>query len=101
MIPVEMLGYVTFPAITTQPYVLTLAPYSFLWLELQPAPQTPEPVELPLASEAEPILDLATQGVEGILTACRNPPRRKTPPHLPRPRNAGSAPNPAPSTTPA
>jgi maltose alpha-D-glucosyltransferase/alpha-amylase len=67
-IPVEMLGYVTFPTITTQPYILTLAPYSFLWFELQPAPQTPEPAELPLDSEAEPILDLATQGVEGLLT---------------------------------
>jgi maltose alpha-D-glucosyltransferase/alpha-amylase len=68
MIPVEMLGYVTFPAITTQPYNLTLAPYSFFWFELQPAPQTPEPAELPLTSEAEPILDLATQGIEGLLT---------------------------------
>jgi maltose alpha-D-glucosyltransferase/alpha-amylase len=67
-IPVEMLGYVTFPAITTQPYMLTLAPYSFFWFELQPAPQTPEPAELPLASEAEPILDLATLGIEGLLT---------------------------------
>ena len=47
MIPVEMLGYVTFPAITAQPYPLTLAPYSFLWLELQPAPETPEPVHVP------------------------------------------------------
>ena len=35
-IPVEMLGYVTFPVITATPYILTLAPYSFLWLELQP-----------------------------------------------------------------
>jgi maltose alpha-D-glucosyltransferase/alpha-amylase len=35
--PVEMLGYVPFPTITTAPYVLTLAPYSFLWLELQPS----------------------------------------------------------------
>jgi maltose alpha-D-glucosyltransferase/alpha-amylase len=34
--PVEMLGYVPFPVITEAPYVLTLAPYSFLWLELQP-----------------------------------------------------------------
>ncbi len=34
--PVEMLGYVPFPAVTDQPYPLTLAPYSFLWLELQP-----------------------------------------------------------------
>jgi maltose alpha-D-glucosyltransferase/alpha-amylase len=42
--PVEMLGYVPFPEITNQPYPLTLAPYSFLWLELQPAavrPSTP------------------------------------------------------------
>ena len=35
MVPVEMLGYVEFPAIERQPYRLTLAPYSFLWLELQ------------------------------------------------------------------
>jgi maltose alpha-D-glucosyltransferase/alpha-amylase len=35
MQPVEMLGYVPFPAITEAPYSLTLAPYSFLWLELQ------------------------------------------------------------------
>jgi maltose alpha-D-glucosyltransferase/alpha-amylase len=34
--PYEMLGYVPFPTITEAPYVLTLAPYSFLWLELQP-----------------------------------------------------------------
>jgi maltose alpha-D-glucosyltransferase / alpha-amylase len=33
--PVEMLGYVDFPAIGKQPYRLTMAPYSFLWLELQ------------------------------------------------------------------
>ena len=34
--PVEMLGYVPFPTITEAPYVLTLSPYSFFWLELQP-----------------------------------------------------------------
>jgi maltose alpha-D-glucosyltransferase/alpha-amylase len=33
--PVEMLGYVRFPTITHEPYSLTLAPYSFFWLELQ------------------------------------------------------------------
>ncbi|HKR28461.1 MAG TPA: maltose alpha-D-glucosyltransferase, partial [Acidobacteriaceae bacterium] len=37
MIPVEMLGYVEFPPITRQPYALTLGPYGFLWLELQPS----------------------------------------------------------------
>ncbi len=35
MVPIEMLGYVEFPRIDRQPYRLTLAPYSFLWLELQ------------------------------------------------------------------
>jgi maltose alpha-D-glucosyltransferase/alpha-amylase len=34
-VPVEMLGYVPFPAITEAGYPLTLAPYSFFWLELQ------------------------------------------------------------------
>ncbi len=36
MVPVEMLGYVEFPPITKQSYPLTLGPYGFLWLELQP-----------------------------------------------------------------
>jgi maltose alpha-D-glucosyltransferase/alpha-amylase len=39
--PVEMLGYVSFPTITKAPYVLTLAPYAFLWLELQPPRRKP------------------------------------------------------------
>ena len=68
MIPVEMLGYVTFPTIAAQPYALTLSPYSFLWLELQPAAAVPEPVHVPFDFEAEPILDLVSQGIEGILT---------------------------------
>jgi maltose alpha-D-glucosyltransferase/alpha-amylase len=40
--PVEMLGYVPFPTITKTPYFLTLAPYSFLWLELQPPNSIPQ-----------------------------------------------------------
>jgi len=31
-----MLGYVPFPIVTEAPYLLSLAPYSFLWFELQP-----------------------------------------------------------------
>ena len=53
-IPVEMLGYVTFPKITAQPYVLSLSPYAFLWFELQVA--TGES-DLPHPSAASPILD--------------------------------------------
>jgi len=33
--PVEMVGRVEFPGITTAPYSLTLGPYGFLWFELQ------------------------------------------------------------------
>jgi len=39
MVPVEMLGYVPFPKVDASPYALTLAPYGFLWLEMQPAPE--------------------------------------------------------------
>jgi maltose alpha-D-glucosyltransferase / alpha-amylase len=63
-IPIEMLGYVTFPTITAQPYPLTLAPYSFLWLELQPAPEAPEPAQV---TEDEPILNLLSQGIDSLL----------------------------------
>ena len=43
MVPIEMLGYVPFPIITDQPYMLTLSPYCFFWFELSgqhsPTPQ--------------------------------------------------------------
>jgi maltose alpha-D-glucosyltransferase/alpha-amylase len=42
MVPVEMLGYVEFPTVDRHPYRLTLAPYSFLWLELQRRAEEPE-----------------------------------------------------------
>jgi len=60
--PVEMLGYVPFPPITAQPYPLTLAPYSSLWLELQPgAPQ-------PIAPAVEPPAEIAsaTQSIAAL-----------------------------------
>lgn len=56
MVPVEMLGYVEFPAITKQEYPLTLGPYGFLWLELQP-PR--EPVDVQLESEDNHTLQVA------------------------------------------
>ena len=65
MVPVEMLGYVTFPTITKDPYPLTIAPYSFLWLELQPAPVESEPVEV---TNDEPALALLTQTFDGLLS---------------------------------
>jgi maltose alpha-D-glucosyltransferase/alpha-amylase len=54
-IPVEMLGYVTFPTIQAEPYRITLGPYAFLWLELQdpvPKVQQAEPAQLEIAMMA-------------------------------------------------
>jgi maltose alpha-D-glucosyltransferase / alpha-amylase len=72
--PVEMLGYVSFPTIQASPYALTLAPYSFLWLELQPASIRLEPtLEPEVAVTAEvsgnelAALDLLTKGWAGLL----------------------------------
>jgi maltose alpha-D-glucosyltransferase/alpha-amylase len=72
--PVEMLGYVSFPPIDQTPYALTLAPYSFLWLELQPAGVQaelfPEP-DMPAAEEANvnesAALELLANGWHGLL----------------------------------
>jgi len=47
MEPVEMLGYVPFPTITEAPYLLTVAPYSFLWLELQAVTADSKPSQDP------------------------------------------------------
>ncbi len=55
--PVEMLGYVPFPTIGRDPYALTLAPYSFLWLELQAIGAVGEP-PTELSADAEPQVDL-------------------------------------------
>jgi maltose alpha-D-glucosyltransferase/alpha-amylase len=56
LMPVEMLGYVPFPLITHAPYPLTLAPYSFFWLELQLAP--PQPDRVTQQQQHEPARDL-------------------------------------------
>ncbi len=71
MIPVEMLGYVPFPQINKTPYAITLAPYSFFWLELQPAPEVAESpvVDVEDGQPALASLDLAgkSDGISGIL----------------------------------
>jgi len=61
--PVEMLGYVPFPLINETPYAITLAPYSFFWLELQPA----------AARRPDPIVDLLQ---EPATTAASTPEQR-------------------------
>jgi maltose alpha-D-glucosyltransferase/alpha-amylase len=73
MIPVEMLGYVEFPAVACQPYRLTLAPYSFLWLELQ---RKTESAETGVVHAEQVPLD-ATGGWKGLLEG-RNRERLET-----------------------
>ena len=71
MMPVEMLGYVSFPQITQATYPLTVAPYSFLWFELQPAPiQAVETSKDTQASEqGEAVaLELLTSGWGALAT---------------------------------
>ena len=75
MEPVEMLGYVPFPTVTSAPYQLTIAPYSFLWLELQ-APNSdarnlPESQSVPVAEAPGTemnVFDLKTAGWYGLLS---------------------------------
>lgn len=50
--PIEILGYVPFPKIGRDPYVLTLSPYAFLWFELQAAPAASD---LPLEFDLSPL----------------------------------------------
>jgi maltose alpha-D-glucosyltransferase/alpha-amylase len=68
--PVEMLGYVSFPQIMQAPYPLTVAPYSFLWFELQPAPVTvTQPEDTSVSAEATEIgLDLESRGWVALAT---------------------------------
>ena len=73
--PVEMLGYVPFPAIDESPYAMTLAPYSFLWVELQPARMKQEARSEQQFEAGEDMggddavaLDLLTNGWSGLLT---------------------------------
>lgn len=70
MVPVEMLGYVEFPAISKEPYRLTLAPYGFLWLELH---RGAEPVETGMKEAGSSVLSLAG-GWHGLFEgSARNP----------------------------
>ena len=96
--PVEMLGYVSFPVISEAPYPLTLAPYSFLWLELQPANAQPELTAEPMlepalesAATETVAVDFLTQGWAGLL-AGRGPSLIETalPAWLPRQRWFGA-----------
>ncbi len=68
-----MLGYVSFPKINEAPYPLTVAPYSFLWFELQPSPagsvEESPALEPAVVEASEQIaLDALTKGWTGLLS---------------------------------
>jgi len=84
-IPVEMLGYVEFPVVGREPYRLTLAPYSFLWFELQ---QKAQPVEAGLDNIVEQEALNASAGWEGIFdgVTCQRLETVNLPSYLPKQR---------------
>jgi maltose alpha-D-glucosyltransferase/alpha-amylase len=97
--PVEMLGYVSFPTITEAPYALSLAPYSFIWFELQPAATEEAAAELEAetmqakAERAEEAIapDVLVQGWPGLLsTHCLTSIESALPAWLPRQRWFGA-----------
>ena len=61
-IPMEVFGYNAFPTLTAEPYVLTLAPYSFLWFELQP------PIAAAVAAPAVQEGEISEAGIASLLT---------------------------------
>ena len=67
-IPMEMFGYNPFPPITEQPYVLSLAPYSFLWFQLQASvsAEGKEVDPIPVAVDFRPTESSAGVEVNGI-----------------------------------
>lgn len=65
LIPVELFGRVEFPAITDQPYFLTLGPHSFYWLAIE---QKKAPLRPPESPEALPVLSVS-RGWEDALTS--------------------------------
>ncbi|MGH9589027.1 MAG: alpha-glucosidase C-terminal domain-containing protein, partial [Terracidiphilus sp.] len=99
MTPVEMLGYVSFPAITEAPYALSLAPYSFLWFELQTSSRIEAAEDLNMESAqspSEPVeegipAEVLAQGWAGLLAAhCLKTIEGELPVWLPRQRWFGA-----------
>jgi maltose alpha-D-glucosyltransferase/alpha-amylase len=55
--PVEMMGRTSLPAVGDRPYPLTLGPYAFYWLSLEPVPSTAFPV--PSGERELPVVEVA------------------------------------------
>ncbi|MGZ4843662.1 MAG: maltose alpha-D-glucosyltransferase [Candidatus Angelobacter sp.] len=68
--PVEVFGRNRFPAITEQPYLLSLGPHAFQWFHLQPREQSQESFSVTARVEDIPVLQV--DGPEIFSAATRN-----------------------------
>jgi maltose alpha-D-glucosyltransferase / alpha-amylase len=69
-VPVEVFGRNSFPAITEQPYLLSLGPHAFQWFHLQPQEHIHESLSVTARAEDLPVLEADAQEV--FSTATRN-----------------------------
>ena len=69
-VPVEVFGRNRFPAITEQPYLLSLGPHAFQWFHLQPREQSQESFSVTAREEDIPVLTV--DPTEIFTTATRN-----------------------------
>src|SRR3954451_8957339 len=65
--PVEVFGHSQFPAITDQPYFLSLGPYAFHWFHLQPKEAGSESLTVGSGLESLPVIHAET--VQEILSS--------------------------------
>ena len=56
-VPVEVFGHSRFPAITTQPYFLSLGPHAFYWFHLQPQEAGAESLNPVASTERVPVIN--------------------------------------------
>ena len=69
-VPVEVFGRNRFPAITEQPYLLSLGPHAFQWFHLQPREQSQESFSVTARPEEIPVLEVEAEEI--FSTATRN-----------------------------
>jgi maltose alpha-D-glucosyltransferase / alpha-amylase len=69
-VPVEVFGRNRFPAITEQPYLLSLGPHAFQWFHLQPREQSQESFSVTARAEEIPVVEVDAQEI--FSTATRN-----------------------------
>jgi maltose alpha-D-glucosyltransferase / alpha-amylase len=67
-VPVEVFGRNRFPAITEQPYLLSLGPHAFQWFHLQPVEQSQESFSVTARPEDVPVLELDAEEIFSTTT---------------------------------